>query len=69
MLLIDDKEIKARDIQQGKIVKTQPQLVYSICTQTRCPILINGLNLMTWNIDRWLDHAKSKGISWYDNKY
>ena len=66
--MINKKEIKARDIPQAKRINVTPQKVYSICTDKKCPIMINGLNVMTWGYEKWIVYAKQKGISWSNNK-
>ena len=68
MIMINGKETKARDIIQAIKITTEPQKVYSICTTRRYPIMINGLDVMTWRYDKWMSYAKKQGISWINNK-
>lgn len=48
-IMINGKEVKARDILQGKKVNIIPQKIYTICTEKRIPIKINGLDVITWD--------------------
>ena len=66
-ILIDGKFIKARNIPQGKRVKIQSQLVYSICTEIQCSVLVNGLCVLTWGKNDWVTYSKKRGIDWVDN--
>ncbi|XWV25978.1 putative orfan [Tupanvirus soda lake] len=68
ILVVDGKEIKARDIPNTKKIKVKPEMVYSICTKKREPILINGLAVMAWGEKEWLQYANEKGIVWKDNE-
>ena len=68
VLLINGKEIKARDIQCAKRVKVESEKVYSICTENSQPILVNGLDVMTWAEKKWLDYAIKKHLVWEDNE-
>ena len=67
-LVIDGKEIKARDIQQAKRIKAKSQKVYSICIDKRCPIMVNGLSVMAWGYNEWMEYSRKRGISWSNNK-
>lgn len=66
-LVVNGLEIKARHLPQAKRIKVKPQYVYSICTDKRCTIWVNGLEVMTWSYQKWLSRAASKGISWMEN--
>ena len=66
-IVIDGTEVKARHIPQAKRVKVKPQYVYSICTHKKCTIWVNGLEVPTWNYQKWLEYSKRKGISWMEN--
>lgn len=68
MVVINGKHVKARDIPSGIRVKTKPQYIYSICTQHRCPIIVNGMHVLTWSYNKWISYASKNGISWFDNK-
>ena len=68
MLMINGKEVKARNIPQAIRIPVKQQNVYSICTDQKCPILVNGLNVMTWGYDKWTTYYKNRGIYWTDNK-
>lgn len=67
VLVINGQYIKAKNIKQGVRIVTEPQLVYSICTDKVCTILINGLNVLTWNVRQWKKYINKKHISWYNN--
>lgn len=67
-IMINNKIIKAKYIPQARRVYVEPQKVYSICTDQRCPIKVNGLNVMTWGYNKWIVNTKKKGINWIDNK-
>jgi hypothetical protein len=53
-VLIDEKEIKARDVPEGVIIKTQPQKVYSIVCNERQYIYANGMLVATFGLKKWL---------------
>ena len=67
-LLIDGEQVKARHIKQAIRIKTKEKYVYSICTEYWTPILINNLNVFSWNADKWKEHVRRKGIVWFENK-
>lgn len=67
-LVINGVHVKARDIPQAIRVKCRPQKVYSICTSKQCSILINGLQVLTWGYDEWIQYSKQMGIAWTDNQ-
>lgn len=67
-LLIDGKEIKARDIPQSKRIKNKnAELVYSICTDERETILVNNLQVIAWGYEEWMKRVDTKKISWRNN--
>lgn len=66
-LIINGKEIKARNISKAIRVELQPQQVYSICTKYQCPILINNLNVLTWEYDKFLKYSKVRVIDFQNN--
>lgn len=66
-LLINGKKIKARDVPQAIKATTDPENVYSICTDYKYPILINNIKTYTWEYYELLDYAKCRGIKWKDN--
>ena len=65
-LILNNQLIKAGKIPQARQVKIAiPEITYSICTESGDPIIVNGLNVMTWNYDKWLKkiiHDKKKLI-------
>ena len=68
MIQIDGKEIKARDVPNAKTYKLNTEeMVYSICTRKRISMLVNGLNVMSWSVNKWLDYASQKNFVWKDN--
>ena len=67
-IIIDGKEIKARHIPQAKRIKVKPQKVYSVCTDQRCPIMVNGLGVMTWGLNEWTEYFTKRGINWVNNR-
>lgn len=68
MIYLNGKEVKARNVSQGKRINTEPQTIYSICTRKRCPILVNGMGVMTWALNKWLISANERKIRWKNNK-
>lgn len=67
-LIINGKRMKARDIPEAKRVAVKAQEVYSICTEKKCPILVNNLEVLTWNYNEWIEHSNRSKINWYDNQ-
>ena len=67
MIIYPRVHVKARDIPQGLRVKIQAQQVYSICTTHQCPVLVNGLDVLTWGESDWTLYSKKRGIDWVDN--
>ena len=67
-IVINGVPMKARHIPQAKRIKVSAEKVYSICTQRATTIMINGLEVTTWGINKWLDHSKKKKLDWTDNK-
>lgn len=61
-LSIDGKIVKARDIVGAKRIKTASQNTYTICTKYETAILVNGLNVMTWSIDKFTEYARTHNI-------
>lgn len=68
-IFINEQEIKAKHIPQATRTKTKSQLVYSICIENHGPILVNGLPVIAWGHDEWLNYVFIRGIVWEDNKY
>ena len=67
-LMIDDKEIKVKNIPFTGKVKVTPQDVYLVCTNQKCSIMANGLNVMAWDHREWIIYARKRGITWTNNK-
>ena len=59
-ILINDVEIKARCVPGAKTVKVKPEPIYSIYTDDKCPILINGLDVMTHSYKKNANLANNK---------
>ncbi|XWV24735.1 putative ORFan [Tupanvirus deep ocean] len=68
MLVINGKEIKARDIPTAKKIRVKSELVYSICTKKREPISVNNLAVIAWGKEEWHEYAAKKGILWKNNE-
>ena len=67
MVVINGTEVKARDIEQATKVKVERQYVYSICTDKRCTIEVNGLEVPTWDYRKLLDYTGERGVNWTEN--
>ncbi|XWV25977.1 putative orfan [Tupanvirus soda lake] len=67
VLVVNGKEIKARNIPGTKKIKVKSENVYSICLSERKPILVNGLAVMAWGEQEWLEYADSKKLNWTEN--
>ncbi|XWV24567.1 hypothetical protein QJ856_gp1224 [Tupanvirus deep ocean] len=68
VLVINGKEVKARNIPQAKkIRKKKKEKLYSICTEKRVPIVVNGLDVMSWGYDEWMEKVSKTGIAWANN--
>lgn len=61
-------EIKSGKLKEAKRVRVKSQIVYSICTDLRSHILINGIPVVSYGYEEWLDYAQRNCISWDDNK-
>lgn len=66
-LVVDDKIVKAKNIPGALRVKVEPEPVYSICTENKTVIMVNGLKVLAWGLQEWLDYSKKNSINWYDN--
>lgn len=60
-------ETKAANMPGVEKIKVKPELVYSICTENRCPIMINNLAVIAWDVDEWTELVKSRNLTWKDN--
>lgn len=60
MLRVDGKMIKARDVKKSMRITTDSQKIYSICTDHSVPLLVNNLEVMSWDYDRWLNNSLAK---------
>lgn len=65
--MLNGKEIKPRNIPNAKRIRKTPEKIYSICTEERIPIIINGLDVMSWGYNEWLEKSNKCGISWINN--
>lgn len=68
ILKINGKMIKARDVNEAVRVSVPAQKVYSICTDKKTTILINGMEVTTWGYADWIKYAKKIGLSWINNQ-
>jgi len=75
-IIINGFEIKAKYIPNTKRIKVKPENIYSICTENRTSIKVNGLNVIAWGYDEWMEKSSKRGLGWknnkqeqYDNKY
>lgn len=66
-VVINEVEMKARKVPGAVRVKVRPQKIYSICTEIRCPIMVNGLSVISWGYDDWINYSNKLGINWSDN--
>ena len=66
-IMLNGLEIKAADVPGAKRFKVKPEVVYSVCTEKRCPILVNNLAVMSWGFDKWHKFVKCRNIDWRDN--
>lgn len=68
-IVVDGQELKVNKIDNLERIKCQPEYVYSICTKKREPILINGLSVMAWAYDNWVEYLDKRGVRWWNNLY
>ena len=68
MMFINGKEVKARDVKEGKRMTVKPQKVYSIVTKKWTPIKINNLEVFAWSEHKWKAISKRRGVCWVENK-
>lgn len=66
-ILYNGKRIKAKYIPNAKMVETELQYVYSICTDKHQLILVNNIPVVAWGYEEWLNKTKNKNINWKDN--
>ena len=66
-LMINGVKIKAGKIPQAKRIKVKPEMVYTICTNEGGPILVNGLEVFSYNYDEWIEYAACKKLVWSGN--
>ncbi len=64
-VFINGIEIFAKNILHAKNTKVKPEMLYTICTQKREAIIINGLEVASWSYEDWLDYSLRKSIYWY----
>lgn len=65
--MIEGCEVYAENIESIVYEDTKPVAVYSICTDKRRSILINGLLVMTWEPIEWYATVEKRSIVWADN--
>jgi predicted outer membrane repeat protein len=59
---------KVRRIPGAKRCRCAPVDIYTICTDEKIPILINGMGVMTYSIEEWYAYSSLKCIVYHDNK-
>lgn len=67
-LVIGNQTVKARNLPQAKRVKVKSQMVYSICTENKSILKINGLKVLAWGLQEWTDYSIKNNINWINNK-
>ncbi len=68
VIVIDGKETKVKSCIYSRKITTKPQLVYTICTNERQPIVVNNMEVIAYGKDEWLNHSKQINIAWHDNQ-
>ena len=66
-IIINGKEIEAKNISQAQKIKLEPSLVYTICINKREPFNVNNLDVLSWEPNEWNQTSKNHNIIWYDN--
>ena len=51
----------------AKHIKVDPELIYSICTENREQIIINGLEILSFSLTDWQTYTSNKSIDWNNN--
>ena len=67
-VVINSIIMKARKVPGAIRIKVEPEMVYSICTEKTGIIVVNGLSVLSWSQQKWLEHSKKNSINWIDNK-
>ncbi|MEM3063414.1 MAG: hypothetical protein QW303_07720, partial [Nitrososphaerota archaeon] len=57
IILYKGNYTKAKNIPGATKVQVEPEKVYSICTNKKKTILVNGLPLLTWGFNDWVEHT------------
>ncbi|MEM3063514.1 MAG: hypothetical protein QW303_08240, partial [Nitrososphaerota archaeon] len=57
IILYKNNYTKAKNIPGATKVQVEPEKVYSICTNKKKTILVNGLPLLTWGFNDWVEHT------------
>ena len=66
-IMLNGFEVKAADVPGAKRFKVKPEVVYSVCTEKRCPVIINNLAVMSWGYNEWHKFVECRNIDWKDN--
>ena len=66
-IIINRTEIEAQHIPETQNVTIDPTLVYTICIEKREPIMVNGLHVLSWELNEWIQKSTEQNIIWYDN--
>ena len=67
-VIINGQKMKARKVPGAIRIKVKPTMVYSICVDHESVIQINGMDVVAWGEQQWLDYSRNHNINWIDNK-
>ena len=67
-IVIDGEEIPSHKVPGVEQIDGEPRVIYSICTDERHPILINGIEVMTWSVADWESRPSPHLLAWHDNR-
>ncbi|CAH6420622.1 Hypothetical protein MVR_LOCUS181, partial [uncultured virus] len=67
-IVIDGVEVVSQKVPGVEQIDGEPRVIYSICTDERHPILINGIQVMTWSFADWQSRPNPQSYSWHDNR-
>lgn len=68
-IIVNEQEIKIKTIKNLPRIKCKSEYVYSICIKKRGPILINGLKVIAWAYNDWIQYLNKRGVNWWNNEY
>lgn len=68
-ILINNSEIKAKNIIGSKKVNLEKQLIYTLVTDNREALLINNIDVICWEHNEFMQrYKKSKNAVWIENE-